>query len=351
MTTLAALILSLLHPDPAAQAQAVEKALVVAEPGLHRCWEIAATDDFRVEGRVDLRVTVGADGKARKVEVMNDSTGKTPLGSCVEKVFGAADFGTVFADGDQVEVPVTFRAEVNATVRAADATSYPVKGAHGVVKVLIDKQSAGSEHAALVWMDVDAGATLVRPSTEGQVFIYLIHGRMKIGKKAAAMTDDVVVLDDGAAPAIKPGLKTEMLMLFVPGGAEQAYRAGAAMPKPTDGPAPRVVKMNAAHRHDALGGSVSIRTYLDSDKASVEHMQIDKGTTIPEHAHDVDELFYVYEGHAEITIDGRKYPIGPASAFFLPRGAKHALTVAPDQALVGIHFSIPGGPEQGVKNR
>jgi quercetin dioxygenase-like cupin family protein len=220
-----------------------------------------------------------------------------------------------------------------------------------VVKVLLDAKNAGSDHAALVWMDVDAGATLVRPSAKGQVFIYVIHGRMKIGKKAAAMTDDVVVLDDGAAPAMKPGMKTEMLLLFVPGGAEQAYRSGAAMPRPTDGPAPRVTKMNAAHRHDALGGSVSIRSYVDDAKASVEHMQIDKGTTVPEHAHDVDEFFYVYEGHADITIDGRKYPVGPASAFFIPRGAKHALTVAPDQALVGIHFAIPGGSEPGGKGR
>src|SRR5262249_1809159 len=150
---------------------------------------------------------------------------------CVEKAFGDVTFGDAFADGDQVEVPVTFEAEPNSTVKAGDVTAQKLKGAHGIAKVLIDPKSAGSDKASLVWMNVDAGATLVRPG-KGMAFIYVIRGRAKFGK-VAAQADDVIVLDDGAAPAIKPGMKTEMLMLFVPAGAEQAYREGAAPAKPT----------------------------------------------------------------------------------------------------------------------
>jgi quercetin dioxygenase-like cupin family protein len=348
MTPIVWLALSLLQ-DPAAQAKAVEKALVIAEPRLHRCWEIAAADDYRVEGKIDLRVTVGAGGRARKVELLADSTGRKPLGDCVEKAFGDVSFGDAFGDGDQVEVPVTFKAEANSTVKAADATATHLKGAHGVVKVLIDPKSAGADKASLVWMDVDAGATLVRPSPKGMAFIYVIHGRVKIGK-VAAQSDEVVVLEDGAAPAMKPGMKTEMLVLFVPAGAEQAYREGAAAPRPTDGPEPRLVKQNAAHRYDILGGKGSARIYVEDDKAAVDYVRFDAGATIPEHQHDgAAEILYVYEGKGELTLEGQKLPVGPTTAVYIPPGARHSFVVGPDQPIVAVQFYTPSGPEQRFK--
>jgi quercetin dioxygenase-like cupin family protein len=340
-------VLSLLHPDPAAQAQAVEKALVVAEPRLHRCWEIAAADDYRVEGRIDLRVTIGDRGRARKVQLLADSTGKKPLGDCVEKAFGDASFGDAFADGDQVEVPVTFKAEANVTVRAADATAYPLKGARGVAKVLIDPKSAAADKASLVWLDVEPGSTFVRPTPKGMAFVFVLKGRAKFGK-VAATAHEVVVLDDGAAPAIKPSMTTQMLVLFVPAGAEQSYRSGAHVPAPSDGPEPRLVKQNAAPRFDILGGKGSARIYIENDKAAVEHLTFEAGAVVPEHRHDGSaEILFLNEGKGELTVEGEKFPVGPTTAVYIPAGARHSLTVT--EAVDAIQFYTPSGPEQRFK--
>src|SRR5262249_6071683 len=160
----------------------------------------------------------------------------------------------------------------------------------------------------------------------------------------------VVVLEDGAAPLIRPGMKTEMLMLFVPAGAEQAYRAGAASPRPTDGAEPRLVKQNSAQRYDTMGGKGSVRIYVANDKASVEHVKFDQGATVSEHRHEgSDEILYVYAGKGELTVDGQRMPVGPATAVFIPAGAKHSLTVGTGQPITGIQFFTPSGPEQSAK--
>src|SRR5262249_23593590 len=156
-------------------------------------------------------------------------------------------------------------------------------------------------------------------------------------------------LDDGAAPAIKPGMKTEMLMLFVPAGAEQAYREGAAPAKPTDGAAPRLVKHNDAHKYDILDGKGSARIYVENDKAAVDYVRFEAGAPIPDHAHDgSDEIIYIYEGKGELTLDGQKLPIGPTTAIYIPPGAKHSLVVS-DQQIQAIQFYTPSGPEQRFK--
>src|SRR5262249_8914652 len=93
-TRMTPLIFTAVLPAAAAQAQAqaVEKALVAAEPALHRCWEKAAADDFRVQGQIAVSVTVGPTGKAARVAIKADSIGKRELEECVGRAFDGVDF-------------------------------------------------------------------------------------------------------------------------------------------------------------------------------------------------------------------------------------------------------------------
>jgi len=335
--------------DASAQAQAVEKALVVAEPKLHRCWEQAAADDYRVQGQIDLSVTVGDKGKTGKVAVKADSIGKTELESCVSQAFDGVSFGEAFAPGDSVEVPVTFKAESNVTIKAGDAKSFKLNGAQGMAKVLIDDKTAKADKASMVWVDLQPGARFVRPSPKGMAFIYVRRGRATFAGEAAT-DDEVVVLGDGAAPLIQASNRTELVILFVPPGAEQAYRTGAKIPEPTTGgPAPKIIETNSAEKHDILGGKGVAWIYVQNDKAAVDHIRFEPGTVIAEHSHDGSaELLYTTQGRGEVTIDGEKFPVEPFTAVYIPAGAKHSFTTG-DRRFEAIQFFTPSGPEQRFK--
>jgi mannose-6-phosphate isomerase-like protein (cupin superfamily) len=350
MITPVVLVALLGAADASAQAQAVEKALITAEPKLHRCWEQAAADDYRVAGEVDLAVTVGAEGKADKVTVKADSIGKKALEECVSRAFGDARFGAAFAPGDAVEVPVTFKAESNVTLRADDVKGKALNGAEGTAKVLIDAQTAKAEQASLVWVDLQGGARWVRPSPKGKAFIYVRRGRALFAGQPAS-SDDVVVLDDGAAPLVTASGHTELLVLFVPPGAEKAYRDGTKIPAPTEGgPPPRIVKLNTVKHLDILGGKGDAWIYVENDAASVAHVRVMAGASLPEHRHDgVGEFVYSTTGTGELTIDGDKYPVGPFTAVYIPPGAKHSFTVSSGGRVELIQFYAPSGPEQRYK--
>jgi quercetin dioxygenase-like cupin family protein len=334
--------------DASQQAQAVEKALVTAEPKLHRCWERAAADDYRVEGQIDLAVTVGKEGKTGAVAVKADSIGQQPLQDCVSHAFDGVSFGDAFAPGDKVEVPVTFKAESNVTLKADDAKSYKLNGAQGVAKVLIDEKTAKADKASMTWIDLQPGARWVRPSPKGTAFIYVRRGRATFGGEPAN-EDEVVVLPDGSAPLVLAGNRAELVMLLVPPGAEQAYRSNGKIPEPTNGPAPKIIVTNAAEKHDILGGKGVVWIYVQNDQAAVDHIRFEGKTSIPEHSHDGSaELLYVTQGTGQLTVDGETYPVGPFTAVYVPPGAKHSLVVG-DRRLEAIQFYTPSGPEQRFK--
>lgn len=345
MTPLVVVALACARGDASAQAAAVEKALIAAEPKLHRCWEVAAASDYKVEGQIDLIVTIGPHGTAAKVVVKADGVGQKPLADCVVKAFADVPFGDAFATGDAVEVPVTFKAESNVTVRAADVRAVALAGQAGVVKVLVDARSTGADKAALAWIDLSSGGRLVRPLV-GAAYIYVRKGRAKFGNQTAA-TDDVVVLADGTAPAITAHSRTELVALFVPPGAEKDLRAGSPMPKPTPGE-PRVIHEADASKFETLAGKGVARIYVEKEAASVDRMRFEAGAAIPEHSHaGTAEILYVVEGKGELTVDGDKYPVEPATAIYIPPGAKHAFVA--QQAVDAIQFYTPSGPEQRFK--
>jgi quercetin dioxygenase-like cupin family protein len=334
--------------DASQQAQAVEKALVTAEPKLHRCWERAAADDYRVEGQINLAVTVGKEGKTGAVAVKADSIGQQPLEDCVSHAFDGVSFGDAFAPGDQVEVPVTFKAESNVTLKADDAKSYKLNGAQGVAKVLIDEKTAKADKASMTWIDLQPGARFVRPSPKGMAFIYVRRGRATFGGQPAN-EDEVVVLPDGSAPLIMSTNRAELVMLLVPPGAEQAFRTNAKIPEPVSGgPAPKIITTNASEKHEILGGKGTVWIYVQNDQAAVDHLRLEAKSSVPERSNGgAAELLYVENGTGKLTLDGDTYPLQPFTAIYIPPGSKFSISV--DKRLDAVQFYAPSGPEQRFK--
>ena len=72
--------------------------------------------------------------------------------------------------------------------------------------------------------------------------------------------------------------------------------------------------------------------------------EMDPGGKIPLHNHpDAEELLYIYQGSARVTIEGKDYEVGPETAVFFPRGAWHEINVVGTETLkLTWTFSPPG---------
>lgn len=51
------------------------------------------------------------------------------------------------------------------------------------------------------------------------------------------------------------------------------------------------------------------------------------------HRHEWEEVFFILEGEAKFTVDGRELKAGPMSAVFIPSGSLHGIENAGDRTL------------------
>ncbi len=54
--------------------------------------------------------------------------------------------------------------------------------------------------------------------------------------------------------------------------------------------------------------------------------EIPPGDSLLLHHHEPEEVYYVVEGEGTVEIEGRAAPIGPGSAIFIPRNARHRVS-------------------------
>jgi|YelNatPaOPRAMG01_1025707.scaffolds.fasta_scaffold157769_1 quercetin dioxygenase-like cupin family protein len=62
---------------------------------------------------------------------------------------------------------------------------------------------------------------------------------------------------------------------------------------------------------------------LEKGDVRVVRVESEGEETIPEHAHEVDEIAYVQKGIAKITIEGEEFHVGEGDAILIPKGEKH----------------------------
>ena len=330
--------------DPA---KAVEAALVAAEPKLHRCWEKAAADDFRVAGKVVVRVVLADGGKARSVDKQSDTTGKPKLVACVIEAFSDARVAG-FAPGDSVEIPVTFAAEPNRTVSAKDVSFW--SGRKVLARVLIDEQSAGAGKASLVLFEVAPGGEVKLPAAGATTVLFVADGMAQLpGKKTFDLGDALLVPPRAPASFSSTG-GAKVLALFTPPGPEARYRGKkVAAAKPAG--AARAYPASAAASYPLTGGKGRVRMVLDGvAEAYAGWIEVEPGGAVPEHVHHSEaELVYVLAGSGDMTIDGQTYPVAPGMAVHIPPGAIHGFKVTSTMPVEAVQFYAPSGPEKRFK--
>lgn len=69
------------------------------------------------------------------------------------------------------------------------------------------------------------------------------------------------------------------------------------------------------------------RTLVDnkvSQTISLGDCVFEPGAVVPSHRHDVEEVFYVFEGSGTAVVDGEEYQVSVGDALLVPIGASHS---------------------------
>lgn len=311
----------------------VASALAGERAALHRCWERAASDDFRLAGVLVVRATLDPKGKVTAAEVVSDGAGDTVLATCVLDRARAMRFANVGVD--ELEIPFEFVAPASqTTVRSGDVTPEgPVAGL--VMRSLLTRRSVGATDVSLALVDADAGAKITTGGTEGVAIVVALAGGLdlpggKLGVGGAAYLAGQVVL--GTARG-----KTQLLHLTV-----------AAKPAT---PATTVAARKDRRPLVIGGGKGSVTILFDAElardpSAYVGWLVARRGMAAPTHTHDASvEILYVTKGSGTMTVAGEVIQVEAGMAVHIPKATPHSFEAGP-KGLEAVQFYAPAGPEQ-----
>jgi quercetin dioxygenase-like cupin family protein len=67
------------------------------------------------------------------------------------------------------------------------------------------------------------------------------------------------------------------------------------------------------------------------------------GRAIAPHADPMEEIYFIANGHGEMTVDEERKQVGPGDAIWIPAGSVHALRNNGDEACVILVVASPNG--------
>ena len=364
------LTILLLAPDPA---KTIADLLNREKDAMHRCWEKAAADDFRLSGDLTLRLDLDKKGKVKKAEVAQTSVSDPVLQACVlerAKTWTFADVGV-----DEIDVPLQFRApDAQHTVRLEDAPlRTPAKGKLEA-RILLDLASVGARKASLMHFRLMRNAAIPFHRHVGAEVIFVTEGSIEVlglagGKATRLSKGDALYVPGGTAHSIRstaPKRSTaDLVVLYAPPGPDKSYKDRSAPPSTTvvppaelqkpdaNAPQPLVAKGADAKAFTIAGGKGTVKILFEPENAKdksayVGWLEAQAGMAVPEHNHPKEEeILFIVAGAGEMKVAGEVVPIAPGMAVHVPVGVKHSFKAT--EAVQAIQFYAPSGPEQRFK--
>jgi quercetin dioxygenase-like cupin family protein len=351
---------------------AIEKAVNDTQAARHECWAFAAADDFRLAGRIVLRLTFAATDSAA-VEVIRDQPGDPRLRQCLVQLYEAYVWPRVFEPGQAIELPFDFQApDAQYTVAARYVEPAVLAEGKLEVAVLIDEKNSGNGAGALSTLILSDGMEVPlhrHSSTEllfvksGQGLVYGLGGRenaVRVGPGHG------IYIPAGTAHGFvhQGDEPIKLVQLYTPAGPEKRFKGGpdvgttpvseAEARRPARGHRlPIVVKKPS--EHTIAGGDARVAIYFEQsvtgDKAaSMSVFTARPGARVPPHRHAAEsEILLVLRGAGVMTVLGESYPIEPMTAVQVPANIEHGFEVTGDEPVEAIQFYTPAGPEQRFK--
>ena len=80
---------------------------------------------------------------------------------------------------------------------------------------------------------------------------------------------------------------------------------------------------------------------LFGERAMLNLIRFEPGSTVPLHSHTHEQLGLVLEGMQALVVEGVAHELGPLQAYVLPGGVEHSAYCGPEGALVLDIFSPP----------
>lgn len=266
-----------------------------------------------IEGEALIRIHVGPQ-TAHEVDVLKvEPESVTSVADCVAKDARHWDLSALAADdGDQVVFPLQFKpdpSKASAAVAARMKRLTLAKGGHEAERI---------EHPVAFF--VERGSLEVRYE----------------GDRKNVMTNEVVYF-------VGTG---QMQMSSVLGC--QLVRVEASAPP---GSTPFLGVRKPPSAYVMAGGQGQVQLFLDGTTApfALDKMCAKRGTEVPTHTHESDELVYILNGRTHTTLGDSQTDQRAGQTVVIPRGTPHALRV--DQDMCGIQVYAPNGPEQRFKQQ
>ncbi|WP_428263851.1 cupin domain-containing protein [Haliangium sp.] len=349
---------------------AIEDAVNATEAQRHECWARGAADDFRLAGRIVLRI--GFDDSARAaVTVAYDQPADPVLTGCLVALYQGYAWPPVFGPGSAVELPFEFQAPSRQYTVALEHVQPVPLGPVAQAQILLDEQNTGNADISLTLItlrgELDMPPHGHRRATE---FIHVLEGAVSFYPLDAP--DRAVEVKAGQTVYLPPGVphgvrhrgdgSLRIVQFFTPQGPHLHMRGR----EPVDllvGEAARVLPRpgelapvsTAPELYELAGGRARVAMHFDSDKvddgaAYMGVLTAEPGMEIPLHRHpDETEVVFLLEGSVEMTIDGDRYQVEPMTAIQIPSGLEHGVKVTGDRPIRALQFYSPGGPEQRFK--
>jgi quercetin dioxygenase-like cupin family protein len=86
--------------------------------------------------------------------------------------------------------------------------------------------------------------------------------------------------------------------------------------------------------------STFFRQMIYGDKAMVSRLEIKKGSIIPEHSHENEQITWIMEGKLRFHMGGKEFDLSKGELIVIPSGEKHMATAMEDTIDIDI-FAPP----------
>jgi quercetin dioxygenase-like cupin family protein len=356
----------------AAAVAAIEQAVSQTRAAAHDCWARAAADDYRLAGRVRLRVQFDRSSQAPAVTIVDDEPGDPVLARCLVAVYQAHAWPGALA-ATTIEIPFEFEAPAHQyTVRAEDVLPLPLPGPLEV-RALLHENNTGNPGVALVLATMepspDARTARWEAPADGRTtrLFYVIEGAVELasdrkGKAVRVAAGQAVVIPPDLPHALRfaPDARLTMVQIAVPASAAlwpvvetrapvtRAARRGRRKPsQPAVQTRPQVFPIASGQAevaifYDRAGGLDAASLAMITAPGTAR-----PGMRIPAHVHEREtEMVLVLEGRGTMTIAGETHPIAPMTAIQIPPGVEHAVVFDEGAPVRALQVYTPSGPEQ-----
>ncbi|MBT8495125.1 MAG: cupin domain-containing protein [Deltaproteobacteria bacterium] len=343
--------------DEQAQVAAIEKAIGERGPAVYACRSRATADDLRLDGKLRLKLTLGAAAVVSKVEIVEDTVEDPVLTECLAKIWDGYSFDAVFAVGDVIELPPFEFVSEGAQYVVNAGNVEPVERGRIVTSRILTAANTGNPSAALDMIAVyDGGALDGFVKSGAEVFFTFVGGgTLEAGGKRYVYTPT------GKKRSVQIGLGSAVYVSTEGGYQFRDNKDGDptilfrfATPDAGQGKKWRTYARgkDAAEVLTIANGKASVRLYFDAgvvlgNSAYLGVFTADPGTKVPEHTHPGEtEMLFVLAGEARMTVDGKPFPVGKGDAIQVPPGTLHAAEVMGKEPFQAIQVYTPSGPEQ-----